>query len=102
LGFHCPEPVPATYLTAMLLNGSPHPNAAKLYLNWRLSKEGQVAAWYSKGTPPVHKDLQKDAFVQFPEEILGRKVALRTEELMNNEMPILAKIWDEHWQAAGK
>jgi ABC-type Fe3+ transport system substrate-binding protein len=27
----------------MLINRAPHPNAAKLYINWLLSQEGQTA-----------------------------------------------------------
>ncbi len=35
--------VTASFGSAMLLNQAPHPNAAKIFLNWVLSKEGQTA-----------------------------------------------------------
>jgi iron(III) transport system substrate-binding protein len=37
---------PSTNGTLWLVNKAPHPNAAKVYLNWFLSKEGQEA-WTS-------------------------------------------------------
>ena len=37
---------PSTNGTVWLVNNTPHPNAAKVYLNWFLSKEGQEA-WTS-------------------------------------------------------
>ncbi len=35
------EPTPLFFVTAGLFKGSPHPNAAKLYLTWLLAKEQQ-------------------------------------------------------------
>lgn len=35
--------VTASFGSAMLLNKTPHPNAAAIFLNWVLSKEGQLA-----------------------------------------------------------
>src|SRR5437868_162635 len=48
-----PEGVLGTYLTvgvgaATLLNKAPHPNAARVYLNWLLTKDGQTE--WVKGT----------------------------------------------------
>jgi iron(III) transport system substrate-binding protein len=53
-----------TYLTqswgtANLLDRPPHPNAAKLYLNWLLSKEGQLA-WQREGYNSARVDIPKD------------------------------------------
>lgn len=49
------------YLTAgagglSLISKAPHPNAAKLYINWLLSKEGQTALVKSNGYPSRRLD----------------------------------------------
>jgi iron(III) transport system substrate-binding protein len=99
VSWHCPEPVPVSSSPTMILKGAPHPNAAKLYLNWLLSREGQIAQYYANGSPPVHKDLQVKTFISFPDQIVGRNLAIRTPELLHNEMPKVDKIWDAHWLA---
>jgi iron(III) transport system substrate-binding protein len=35
--------ITASFGSAMLINKAPHPNAAKVFLNWVLTKEGQTA-----------------------------------------------------------
>lgn len=39
---------------------APHPNAAKVYLNWLLSKEGQMAWQKYGGSPSLRNDIAKD------------------------------------------
>src|SRR5947199_9606035 len=45
-----------------LINGAPHPNAAKVFINWFLSREGQIA--YQKlvqaGRSSLSIDITKD------------------------------------------
>ena len=58
-----PELDYATTYTVLLYNKAPHPNAAKLFINWFLSKEGQNA-WCKEipqnsartDVPPFNKD----------------------------------------------
>ncbi len=47
--------VTASFGSAMLLNKSPHPNAAAVFLNWVLTKEGQTA--WSKAMEHVSRRL---------------------------------------------
>lgn len=54
-----------SYLTAgfgslMLPDNTPHPNAAKVYLNWLLSKKGQEAWIAGSGTPTLRMDVSMD------------------------------------------
>jgi len=44
----------------MVADRAPHPNAAKVYLNWLLSKEGQMAWQKHTGSPSLRKDVAKD------------------------------------------
>jgi len=51
------EGIVGTNVTAAVLKGSPHPNAAKLFINWLISKEGQEVAAKSKTALSVRKDV---------------------------------------------
>jgi iron(III) transport system substrate-binding protein len=93
----CATPVPVSSSAIVILNKSPHANAAKLYINWFLSKEGQIAQNYADGSPPIHQDLQQPQFLLYPEQTLNRPSAPRTPELLENEMPKVAKLWESHW-----
>lgn len=43
-----------------LMNRAPHPNAAKLYINWFLSREGQTAWQKSNDRNSLRTDIRKD------------------------------------------
>ena len=43
-----------------LLNRAPHPNAAKLFLNWVLSREGQIAWQKYSEANSLRMDIPKD------------------------------------------
>ena len=49
-----------------IFKNAPHPNAAKLYLNWLLSKEGQVQFVKANGIPSRRMDVpwDKDAWIR--------------------------------------
>lgn len=40
-----------------ITNDAPHPNAAKLFINWLLSTEGQTVFHKARGSQPVRKDV---------------------------------------------
>ncbi len=46
--------------TVSLLDRAPHPNSAKLYINWLLSKEGQLA-WQKTGYNSARMDISKES-----------------------------------------
>lgn len=101
ISWHCPEPVPMAISELAVLKASPHINAAKLWVNWFLSKEGQIAQYDAENSPPVHKDLHLDRFQSFPEQILGRKIAFRDPVQLEEDLPDLLKVWNPLWEAAG-
>jgi iron(III) transport system substrate-binding protein len=97
VAWHCPEPVPLAVSEMGIIKGTPHLHAAKLFTNWFLSKEGQIAQYASDRAPPVHKDLQTKEFLAFPDEIIGRKVAFRGPELELETEKMFA-VWDPIWK----
>ena len=100
VSFHCPEPVPVAYSPIGIFKGNPHPNASRLFVNWFLSKEGQIVSWETAGTVPSHKDLQTREFLPFADTILGKKVAPLTERDLD-ATTALNERWNILWQQAG-
>lgn len=99
VSWHCPEPVPMAISEMVGIKG-PHQNAALMFVNWFMSKEGQVSQFAANYAPPVHKDLRRREFLAYPDEILGRKVAFRTPESMENDLKHLTRFWDPMWFSA--
>ena len=100
--WHCPEPVPVGVSQLMMLKGSPAPNGSFIFLNWFLSKEGQIAQYVGDYSIPVHKDLEQDPhFLPFPDEIIGKKLAWRDEEKIRIDFPKLMAVYGPLWTGAG-
>ncbi len=101
VGFHCPEMVMLTSSSVGVLNGNPHVNASKLFLNWLLSMEGQLFQYRHTGAPPIHKALQYRDFIPFPEEVLGKTLAFRDPEALGDDLKALQKVWNPYWEGNG-
>jgi iron(III) transport system substrate-binding protein len=91
--WHCPEPMPLSVSEMGIMTGAPHPYAAKLFVNWFVSKEGQIAQFFADHSPPVHKGLQDQRFIAFPEVLAGKETAERSPHLEGAVAPVLA-VWD--------
>ena len=101
ISWHCPEPAPVTISTLVVIKGGQAPYAAKVFMNWFLSKEGQLAQYVSTKASPVHKDLQDKGLVQYGHKIKGTKIALRTPESLIHVFPSVLKVWNNGWLRAG-
>jgi iron(III) transport system substrate-binding protein len=100
VGFHCPAPAPVTAAWIGVLKGNPHPNASLIYVNWTLSKEGQLADNWGDNFLPSHKALQSREFLPFPDEILGKPEAPLTPAVLK-QMPKITALWHEYWVKSG-
>jgi iron(III) transport system substrate-binding protein len=96
INWHCPEPIPMA-ISEMLVMKGPRRNAAMTFVNWFMSKEGQIAQFAANNAPPVHKDLQTREFLSFPDEILGKKIAFRAPDSMEYDLKKLVRFWDPMW-----
>ncbi len=94
VAWHCPEPVPLAPSQLGIMAGNPNPNAARLWTNWMLSREGQVAQFVSDGSPPSHKGLQTVEFLPYADQIVGRKL-IQADEQYNREMYAM---WQKYWK----
>ena len=94
VGWHCPEPVPLAPSQLGIMKGNPHPNAARLWTNWMLSREAQLAQFVADAAPPSHKALQRKEFLAYPDEVVGRRLVEAdpqyTREVYN--------MWGQYWK----
>lgn len=100
ISWHCPEPIPVTLSELVVLKGTSVPNTVKIFLNWYLSKEGQIAIYYSTGAPPV-RNFADINFNAYPAEIRGKKRAVRTPDHLVNDFDEISKVWNAAWKGAG-
>ena len=100
VSLHCPDLVPQGAGWIGIMKGNPHPNAAKVFANWLLSKEGQIAGHRANSNIPSHKDLQRREFLPYPDEILGHTLVARTAAAQAN-MANISAAWGKYWMAGG-
>jgi iron(III) transport system substrate-binding protein len=98
IGWHCPEPLPRAQSRTAVLKGSPHTNAAKIWANWLVSKEGQIQQFAAEGTAPAHRDLQMAKLLNFSEQIHGRQQVGEDASKLKE----LKEIWGSYWKNAPK
>ncbi|MGE5816955.1 MAG: ABC transporter substrate-binding protein [Deltaproteobacteria bacterium] len=87
------NPVITIVAPAVISKDAPHPNAAKLYVNWITSKEGQEFLVKNGGRIPVRTDVDPDP----PRLTRGLKllVAKRAE---GNELKEVQALYRQIWQ----
>jgi ABC-type Fe3+ transport system substrate-binding protein len=101
VGFHCPDPVAVNGTVMAVLRGTTNENAAKVYVNWMLSREGQLAHFTYDNTGPSHKALRKmRAFSHFPDQVHNTPHAYLNQKALDN-MPVIMKRWQKKWTASG-
>lgn len=103
VSFHCPEPVPGSTNEMAIMRNAPNINAARLFMNWALSKEGQVSQYDTDGGTPTHTAFQNDErFIAYADNLRGKKVAFRTPELLADQGPRVIELWNATWASVGK
>ena len=100
VGHHCPEPVVFTISETGIMTGNPHMNAAKIYVNWYLSKEGQLAQFWANESVPSHKGMRDKRFVYWPQNIEGKELAKFSYDRPEVATTVL-KYWDTKWIQGG-
>ena len=98
VAWHCPEPIPQSTTEIGIFAGNPHDNAAPLWVNWLLSKEGQVAQFAASEAQPAHRDLQIAAFLPYADEIAGRQTAIG----LDADIAAVNEAWNARWTEGAK
>lgn len=102
IAFHCPEPVPTSSSPVGIFRGTPQIASAKIFVNWLMSKEGQIALHASTGSRPSHIGLQElGGVLPYPDAVKGKKMAFRTLETLTRDMKPMYKAWNKAWAEAG-
>jgi hypothetical protein len=81
----------------VIIKGTKKKNSAMMFVNWFLSREGQISQYAANFAPPAHKDLQRKEFLSFPDQIIGKKIAFREPEALERDLNKLIKFWDPLW-----
>jgi ABC-type Fe3+ transport system substrate-binding protein len=97
VAWHCPEPVPAATTGIVVLKGNPHIYSSKLFVNWLVSKEGQIAMYAVDKIPPAHKDLQNPDFIPFADQVVGKTIAFQDLKLVDDVLPEVMDFWNPLW-----
>jgi iron(III) transport system substrate-binding protein len=101
VSYHCPEPVPITLSQIVMMEKSPHRNGARIFINWILSREGQLLQYYDSYVIPVHEALQQPRFVSVFDSIKGKKKNIRDDTLLGSPMhKKMLKTWNSYWSGA--
>lgn len=101
IGYHCPSPVTITVSQIAMLEKSPHKNGARLFINWMLSREGQILQYAQASAVPVHKALQTPTFLPFADTIIGKPHLVRDDVLLTSETnKKMQEMWNGLWAAS--
>jgi iron(III) transport system substrate-binding protein len=100
IGYHCPAPVPVYMAWVGILKGNPHPNGARLFVNWLFSREGQLAVAWADDAIPAHKGLERKELMSYADEVIGKPTAPLSQAVLDL-MPEIAAKWHEAWTRAG-
>ena len=79
-----------------LMKNAPNPNAAKLFLNWLLSREGQIIASRAYGFQSAREDIPTDFLGKFAVRKPGEKY-LQVERIIEQRGKEYEKIAQEMW-----
>jgi ABC-type Fe3+ transport system substrate-binding protein len=95
---HCPDPVIPTLISSAGIIKGGNEAGAKLYLNWYLSREGQLAKFYSTHKEPLYPDLRKAGLDVLPDLKLDESKRVYTgEDQYRDEEKDLFKFWKVLW-----
>jgi iron(III) transport system substrate-binding protein len=88
--------VPSEPWTAGILKRAPHPNAARLFLDFLLSREGQALYVQTMGWTSARSDVAAPGYKEMPPEIKILKSSLSPDEALKVRDDYVAK-WKQLW-----
>jgi iron(III) transport system substrate-binding protein len=102
VGYSCPVPISVQTGEVAILNGALNLHAAKIFVNWLLSKEGQISQYFARQVPPARKDLSHRQLNPFSEQILGKEMVYLDLDLQADMLPRVVDFWSSMWLSGGK
>lgn len=102
VNYHCPAPVPMNLSQIVMLEKAPRKNAARVFINWLLSREGQVLQYVETNAVPVHKAMQTPQFIPFAETTTGKPFLVRDDAMLGSEQnKKMVDTWAGYWSGQG-
>jgi iron(III) transport system substrate-binding protein len=93
----CPGIVPVGLSDVAVIRISPRFNAAMLYANWLISREGQLAQYARTGYGPTYRNLREKGLLPLAEITKGRKIVIGNYAMQTKYRDKLGKFWDQLW-----
>jgi iron(III) transport system substrate-binding protein len=90
------EGVPSEPWTAGILKRAPHPNAARLFLDFLLSQEGQALYVQTMGWTSARFDVAHPGYKEMPREVKILKSSLSPDEALKVRDDYVAR-WKQLW-----
>jgi iron(III) transport system substrate-binding protein len=90
------EGVPSEPWTTAILKRAPHPNAARLFLDFLLSREGQTLYVETMGWSSARADVAHPGFKEMPAQVPNLASGLSPEEALRLRDEYVAK-WKQAW-----
>ena len=100
IGYHCPEPVPFVLTESGMMKNSPRINGARIFMNWLISREGQIAQFWATKSVPARAELQGAEFLEYPEAITGKQLVKLSMDSGSTATKV-GEYWDKMWQSSG-
>lgn len=94
-----PDPLTIGISDLSILQKSPNPNAAKLFANWLLSREGQAVYSKADNAAPTHPLLRADPeyLGMFAKSIVGRPMVALSPDDEEKILPLVNAVWQPLW-----
>lgn len=90
------EGVPSEPWTTAILKRAPHPNAARLFIDFLLSQEGQTLYVHTMGWSSARSDVAPPEFKELPAGVKTLKSSLSPQEALQVRDQYVAK-WKQLW-----
>lgn len=100
IAWHCPEPIPVSVSEVGIISNSPQLNSAKIFVNWLLSSEGQIAQFFADYAPPSNIHVMDPRFGLYPEEVEGKALAFLQAASVEEDFDDMQAIWAPAWEKA--
>jgi iron(III) transport system substrate-binding protein len=93
-----PDPLTVAVSELVVLQGSPNPNAARVFVNWFLSREGQDTYSRADITVPTHPALRSQTdYLGIFGERMARPALVRQPEDEQKILPQVRNVWNKLW-----
>ncbi len=97
VAWYSPEPLLVMGEDIAIMNNSPSPNAAKLFVNWCTGKEGQIWAYKDSTASPAHPALRTAEFLPYPDAMIGKAWSYRAPEDDVKTLPMVEELFKTLW-----